>query len=322
VKKIILCLAIAVALTSPPTLVGAQLLPGLPGLPGMPALHLPSNVTLGNLSVYGGWVTDAGMTNYVVSTVTGLVFKSAKFDYEYSSFYMAATLPVSLGDYGAVLLSGSWALPSTSPCREKLLSNLGASGNRRWSADTSWATAEGIWAYPLSRTFSALAGFRWVNWQTSYKSPYEADQLMMAATDSADVTINGYVPFIGLLTTYRGLNVGAVGIPTTIGEVVHNESLNGMATLGLEVKGTFTGGYFFEMFADYALPIPGGMGPGIDADLSLFGKLSLLEVHAIPTVTWTPGPTQDEADFSLHRNLFVLGAKATLKFNLAGILPF
>jgi hypothetical protein len=303
-------------------------LPGLPKLPGMASLNLPSNVTLGKLSVYGGWATNAGMTNYAVSREAPLVggVPLAEWDYEYNSFYAAVTLPVSMGDYGAALFSGSVALPSSSPGREKLYTPALALGaTRRWSADTYWATLEGIWAYPLSGTFSALAGFRWVCWQTSYKSPInELNPALYALTDAADVTVNGYVPFVGLLATYRGLNVGAVGIPTTIGEVEHNEVFSTNAIV-LEAKGTFTGGYFFEMFADYSLPLPGGMGPGIDADLSLFGKCSFLEVKATPTVSWWQGGVflgDEEMDFRLQRNLVVLGAKATLKFNLAGMLPF
>jgi hypothetical protein len=328
VKKIIFCVVIAVALCAPPTLVGAQLLPGLPGLPGMPSLNLPSNVTLGNLSIYGGWATNAGMTHYVLSkgdaVVTGI--GQAEWDYKYSSFYTAAMLPLSIGDYSAVLLSGSLAIPSSSPAREKLHRDTGVfEATRRWNADTYWATLEGIWAYPLSGTFTALAGFRWECWQTSYKSPVNEYALgpLLAPTDSADVTVNGYIPFVGLMVTYGHLNLGAVGIPTTIGEVEHNESFNNGGLRGMEVKGTFTGGYFFEMFADYALPLPGGLGPGIDAELSLFGKCSFLEVEATPTLRWTGSlPGEEDYDFSLHRNLFVVGAKATLKFNLAGILPF
>lgn len=328
-KKIIVCFAMVVALVAPPTLVVAQLLPGLPGLPGMPALNLPSNVTLGNLSVYGGWATNAGMTKYTATKSVPIVTNIglAEWDYEYSSFFTAATLPVSMGDYGAVLLSGSLALPSASPARETMYHVDGTFvQNRRWSADTYWATLEGIWAYPLSSTFSTLAGFRWVCWQTSYKSPnIERDVwTIYAPTDKGDVTVNGYVPFVGLLATYRGLNVGAVGIPTTIGDVEHNESFDpaGAGTI-VEAKGTFTGGYFFEMFVDYALQLPGGLGPGVDADLSLFGKFSFLEIKATPTFRWDVGIVgEEEMDFRLRRNLFVLGAKATLNFNVAGLLPF
>jgi hypothetical protein len=263
------------------------------------------------------------MTSYAVSREAPVLIgvAQAEYDYEYSSFYTAATLPISMGDYGAFLFSGSYAIPSGSPGRESLYA-LGSVpiANRIWSADTSWATVEGIWAYPLSGTFSALVGFRWVNWQTSYKSPSDFVWGGYLPSDSADVTVNGYVPFVGLLATYRGLNVGAVGIPTTVGEVEHNEVFGG-AGLALEAKGTFTGGYFFEMFADYTLPLPGGMGPGIDADLSLFGKCSFLEVEATPDLTWI-GVGTEEMDFRLQRNLFIVGAKATLNFNLAGMLPF
>jgi hypothetical protein len=327
VKKIIFWVVLVGALAAPPTLVVAQLLPGLPSLPGMPALNLPSNVTLGNLSVYGGWATNAGMTNLSLSKGNPIfgTMGHEVWDYDYSSFYMAATLPISMGDYGAALFSGSLALPSTSPGRATNYSFAGPlMAVRRWSADSYWATLEGMWAYPLSNTFSALVGFRWDCWQTSFKSPIDEFGGWSAPTDTADSTVNGYIPFVGLLATYRGLNVGAVGMPTTIGQVEVNEVFGGSNQF-LEDKGTFTGGYFFEMFADYAMPMPGGLGPGVDADLSLFGKCSFLAVEATPSVSrWNSGVFvgEEDYDFRLQRNLFVLGAKATLKFNLAGILPF
>jgi hypothetical protein len=267
------------------------------------------------------------MTNYEVTDVTPNVtgVGRAVWDYAYSSFYVAATVPVSLEGYGAALLSGSFAIPTASPGRETLYETVTdlLLATRRWSADTYWATLEGIWAYPLSNTFTALASFRWVCWQTSYKSPTnELDPGLYAVTDKADVTVNGYVPFVGLMVTYRGLNVGAVGIPTTIGDVLHNEVF-GAGPFVLEAKGTFTGGYFFEMFADYSLPVPGTLGPGFDTDVSLYSKFSLLEIQASPTVRWTGAAVgEEERDFSLHRNLFVIGAKATMNFNLAGLLPF
>lgn len=331
VKKTIICVSLLVALVATPMLVSAQVLPGLPRLQGLPGFGLPANVSLGNLSVYGGWATNAGMTNYVVSRESAITnVGKAEWDYDFSSFYVAATLPVSMGDYGAALLSGSFTIPSTSPGRESIYTVVPPgflSNTRRWSADTYWATLEGIWAYPLSVSFSALAGFRWVTWQTSYKSPTnERNGLALYAnTDSGDVTVNGYVPFVGLLASYRGLNVGAVGIPTTIGDVEHNEVFGGMfggTGSAMEAKGVFAGGYFFEAFADYALPLPGGMGPGVDADLSLFGKCSFLEVEATTAVRWWGILGKQDYDFRLHRNLFVLGAKATLNFNLAGLLPF
>jgi hypothetical protein len=232
-----------------------------------------------------------------------------------------------MGDYGAVLLSGSLALPSSSPARESAYDDAGTLiATRRWSADTYWATLEGIWAYPLSGTFSTLGGFRWVCWQTSYKAPVnELGFPTGPVADSGDLTINGYIPLIGLLATYRGLNVGAVGFPTTIGDVEAKEVVLAAGSQFAEVKGTFSGGYFLEVFADYALPFPGGLGPGVDADLSLFGKCSFLEAKATPALRWWFGGAfvaEEDYDFSLHRNLFVVGAKATLNFNLAGILPF
>ena len=181
---------------------------------------------------------------------------------------------------------------------------------------------EGTWAYPLSDNFTVLAGFRWESWQTSFKSLVNEFNIVHSPTDTAFLTVNGYIPVIGLLATYRGLNFGVIGIPTFIGEVEHRETIDQIDFL--EAKADFNSGYFFEIFGDYALPMPGSLVSGQEIDLSLFGKCSFLEIIATPTLTWrdTLGLYgEEEMDFRLQRNLFVVGAKATLKFNIAGLLP-
>jgi|GEM_PF-996853 len=319
-KKLVASLAVVAVMIAVPALAPAQ---------GWPSLGVPDDVALGNLSLTGGYVTNAGVTHYKVSKAANGIgpagVRQAEWDYDYASFYMAGTLPVSMGDRGALLLSASVAIPSTSQGRETLYNNAFAPvGSRLWSADTYTGTLEAIWAYPLSSSFSALAGFRWVYWQTSYKSPeIQVNPGIYTNTDTGDVTLNGYVPFIGLLATYGGLNVGAVGIPTTVGDLVHKESFaNG--GVSVEATGAFTGGYFFELFADYGMPMPGSLVAGYDADVALFGKCSFLAIDASPTLDWNVGAvtTTETMDFSLQRNLFVLGAKATLNFNIAGLLPF
>ncbi len=317
-KKLVASLAVIAVLIAIPALAPAQ---------GWPTLGVPDDVSLGNLSLTGGYITNAGVTHYKVSKAgNGVVgVRQAEWDYDYASFYMAGTLPVSLGDRGALLLSGSVAIPSTSQGRETVYNNAFAPvGRRLWSADTYTGTLEAIWAYPLSGTFSALAGFRWVYWQTSYKNPKVQVPFSYANTDSGDVTLNGYVPFVGLLATYGGLNVGAVGIPTTVGNLVHNEVFGGVNAIVLKATGAFTGGYFFEMFADYGMPMPGSLVAGYDADVALFGKCSFLAIDASPTLDWDVVGVKftETMDFTLQRNLFVLGAKATLNFNIAGLLPF
>jgi len=323
-KKTVICLSMLVALIATPALVSAELLPGLPSLPGTSAFNMPTNLTLGKLSLYGGWATNAGMTNFTVSRTAPGIFPitDVEWDYAYNSFYMAATLPVSLRDYGALLLSGSWAIPNSSPCRETAYLAGVMVSQGIWSVDTSWTTAEGAWAYPLSDTFTALAGFRWESWQLSYKSLDLEFGGFHAPLDTGDATYNAYLPYVGLVATYRGLNVGVIGFPTTFGDVKQFEQWG--APFNVEVTAPVGGGYYLEIFGDCALPMPGslrGLVAGQEVDLSLFGKASFLETGGTATFRWNLLGLSEEWDFSLRRNVFLVGAKATWNFNWSNLLP-
>ena len=154
-------------------------------------------------------------------------------------------------------------------------------------------------------------GFRWVNWQTSYSNP--SNFTFGAATDGATVDVNGYVPLLGIMTSMKGLTVGAVAFPTTLGTVEHLESI--FPANRLEAKGDFNGGYFAEIFMDWTMPA--FELPGMEAGLSIFSKISFLRTTADVTFRNLAAPAvTQEYDFALQRNLFFLGAKATIDFEI------
>jgi hypothetical protein len=223
-----------------------------------------------------------------------------------------------MGDYGALVITGTCTLPTTQPCRETgyVFGTIISQGI--WDVDSYWSTIEGTWAYPLSGYFTALAGFRWKSWQLSYTS-FDNEGSPHAPTDTGDATYNGYIPFVGLLATYQGLNLGVIGFPTTFGDVKQFEQWLGPA-FNVRATGQLGGGYFVEIFGDYAMPMPGSLVSGQEVDLSLFGKVSFLETGGATTHRWSVG-TEQEWDFQLSRKLFIVGAKATWSFNLANLLP-
>ncbi len=278
---------------------------------------------VGTLSLYGGWVTDARTTRYeTVRPLEGVFTVAvAKYDYDYRSFVMGANLPICLGNLGVISLSGSWSIPATSLGRELLLRpNLRIRGNRRWHAKTSWGTAEAMWAYTLTENYSTLVGFRWDNWQTSYRSPIiEVPQRgnLYLPTDAGNFTVNSYIPLVGLMATYRGLRLGAMGFPGLSGQAMQhmiyaNGVLRGTADLGRA--------YFCEIFIDYSLHATDLLQQGLDGDMSVFGKMNVLSANGIAANRWwyTSGQFagEDDWDFNFRRALFMVGAKATLHFSI------
>ena len=269
--------------------------------------------------VTGGWVYSFN-TRYSIDEGNGITFaeRTGDWAYDYNAFQIGLGLPVKLGDegqYGAFVLGGTLAIPSSHQ-GEEIFTNAGAPPTtlhaRKWSADTYYATLEGIWAYPIYGTWSALGGFRWVYWQTSFKNPYDVVGGSLAG-DEADVTVNAYLPIFGIMTSMRGLTVGAVGFPTTIGRVEHKESFVGNAAR-IKAAGDFDGGYFAEIFMEYG--VPAYDLPGLSAALSVFGKVSFLRTTSNVKLSNVGLGLSQDYDFALQRNLMVLGAKATFDFDL------
>jgi len=273
--------------------------------------------------VTGAWV-HSFETGYTIDSEAGNItaatgVRTGKWAYDYDTFQVGFGLPITLGDegqFGQFIISGTYALPVSSD-GEELLTDAAAPPtsllSRKWSADTTYGTLEGVLAYPVYDTWYALAGFRWVSWQTTYKNPKDSNGGLGATVlDEADVSVNGYVPFIGVMTSMRGLTVGAVGIPTTLGTVEHRETIG---ALRLKGKGDLDGGYFAEVFLDYSTPT--FEMPGLSAGISVFCKASWLRTTTDLKLEELSTPiAPQEYDFALQRNLFFVGGKATFDFTL------
>ena len=323
-KKIIVCLVMAVALAAPPGLVAAQTLPAMPGLP---SFGTPGDFSIGNPSVYGGWVSSAGPVSYWgEDAATG---QSLKYEYRASALYLGAALPFALGpNWGTFILTVAGTVPATQNGSQQVYDPTLAITDwyTQWRADTYWGTAEGLWVFPAlggpALGASLLGGFRYDCWQTTSKSPIEGvPPIALAPVGNMFLTVNSYVPFFGLMTRAGGLTVGAVGFPYVIGNGLDKQSMNGQS---VEMSGVFNRGYFFETFLEYELPAPGSF-VGSDFSMSLFAKYSTIEVRSDVTATRTvppAAPVQQSADFTLRRSLLILGAKGTLNFDLPGLLPY
>jgi hypothetical protein len=260
------------------------------------------------------------------------------FQFQYdptSSLYLGATLPIDLAGMGSFRLGGSLTVPTGWPAQELHDSPAAAAGYnlaRIWDGDTIWGTAEGMFVYPTGLGFSALAGFRWDHWQTSLKNPgdptlTEPSWLAeVAPTDTGAITVNGFIPLIGVMTQTNGLNFGVVGFPVIAGNVEFSESIGGLAA-AFSYTGDYGEGWFVEAFAEYELantPLARNLSVG---SLSLFAKVNAMQAKGrLITGMWligSPTPTgENETSFSFYRNMFVLGAKGTLSFNLPRLLNF
>jgi hypothetical protein len=271
-----------------------------------------------------GWVTNSGLTNYNAAIRPGTLvppFQGLDYTYQMSAVYFEGTIPVPIGEMGTLLIQGSATVPSSGDSVQVATAGPGVL-NFKWKTETFWGTLGGIYAYPVTDSLSALAGFRWDAWQSNYKNPDDNTAFLFHEPSfRADVKVNGFIPLVGLMNTWGGLTIGAMGFPVYPGNIRHREAVQVQARV--EVKGDLDGGYFFETWFEYAPPFTPLLN-GLDGRLAVFGKYNVVEASSSGTVRAQGTATGSAgADLAFNRQLFLVGAKMSLNFDfLRGNLPF
>lgn len=275
----------------------------------------------GGLFLTAAWVQSLKTNVFMTESGNTFLERTGEWAYSYNAFQLGFGAPLALPDerrFGTLILGGTIALPSSGEAQESFTTGAVTLHKRKWAANTSYATLEGIWACPAYKAWRLLGGFRWVNWQTRYERPF--DSLPLGAslpTDTADLTLNAYLPLVGLSTTARGVRVGVLGFPTTTGTLEHKESFTG-AISRIEIRGKLHAGYFAEAFVEY--DAPSFDLPGLSGGLSVFAKASALRSTANTQLEQALTGISDDYRFTVQRTLFFLGVKAKFEFQLGALL--
>ncbi|MEW6532413.1 MAG: hypothetical protein AB1473_16400 [Thermodesulfobacteriota bacterium] len=326
-RNVVVLLAAVFALVAAPLLAGAQVLPGLPGLfPSLGGAGCgmdPKASILGAPTGYIGYVGNIGDTRFALDATNAPAANLDRISMKWRNegLWLELALPLRFGPAGALILSGSYMAPSLTTAYEQYnQAAAGAAIQRDWSQNTNWFTAQAVWAYPCGETFAFLAGFRWDSFQVAYTGPTAATGALGTTNDRADLTINGYVPFIGGMANWAygetALTVGLVGMFTALGDMNYREGLSQVGIpISAELRGPLEGGHFIEAWAEYSRRV---FGPG---SLGAFAKVSSISARSHPTLDVNinaPGfglVTRDY-DFTVTRNIWIVGGKVSLDFAL------
>ena len=129
------------------------------------------------------------------------------------------------------------------------------------------------------------------------------------------MTLNGFQPLFGLVSSWGGLTVGAVGFPRAVGNIDVRESRNGGGSQSFDrFYGDLDGGYFIELFTGYDLYYSSSTN-SFDGSFSIFFKYSHLRCESTLAGERTGTvPAQDTFDFLMHRSLYIVGAGVSLSF--------
>ena len=291
------------------TLVGAPLMASAQGFSDGTSCVLDLNV---------GYTTDLGMTKFS-DMVVALV--NADLDYATShALSLGASVPIDVNGGCTVRLGGVLTLPFSQKV-EASTPPPNSFHERDWSGDTFWGAVEALIICPINSSFSTVAGFRWDNWQTSLSNPSKFyPPAFYTPTDTGALTVNTYLPLLGIISSRGGLTFGALGFPYVPGDMDLRETSGGIGSFFTET-GSFGSGYFLELFSDYNLPAAPLGSSGLDGAFSVFVKLSILRASGQSVWRTTGGfngNIPEETDFSFQRNLLSIGANATILFAVPG----
>jgi hypothetical protein len=188
---------------------------------------------------------------------------------------------------------------------------------RHWDTYTDWWYVSGELAWKYSSLFSVLGGFRYEYFSTRFRNPSDVQGFVLSSQDTADITVNSYIPYIGFQHKYEGpttmLSVRAIGFPFAPADLEHVET--GEAGLGYRTeskRGRFTSSCFAELAAEYAVRAFG------DSQVGAFVRWNLLEGRGLIPVEIPRIRFSQENLFSFHRNTVSFGGSFTLSF----ISPF
>jgi len=185
--------------------------------------------------------------------------------------------------------------------------------SRMWDTRAERYYVDGALVYWCSRRLGALAGFRYDHFSVRLKNPTDVSGFSTNPSDTADITVNSYLPYVGLQCTVGGpvssVKIRGIGFPLAPANVAINETGAAGILTRLESRGTFQRGYFFEIFGEYNRSILS------DASLGAFFKWTYLHGNAHLATDFLPGLgslTSDGSGFFLDSVTF--GGRISLNF--------
>lgn len=237
--------------------------------------------------------SKSGLTEASDSLCVGVEYKT------FHTLFFGFRLPVSISPHTTMRLGGSLIIPAVADVDSFDYDSSPPLLAREYSASTSWSTADAIIGYEIAAGVSALAGFRWDHWQSSFTDPRISPLFIgsLSPSDRGDFTANAYVPLVGIVTRLGGVSFGVLGFPCAFGDLVDHANANAGGTLvRTTARATFSQGYYAELFGD-------GKETAVVAGI---------EEESVAV------------DFQFRRHVLVIGGKVEFSFDmsrLTGRLP-
>ncbi len=308
-------------------------LAGLPlfgGPSGELFARVPAKAITAPFTLYAGWGADPKATTLSFNLrrpSSGPLaddLLSIKNTYPIKGLWLGRAVQVSLWR-GIDFFTDYWVLvPANQPSDETFSLTDGSSGGKTWSTNTEWWFTDAALTCQTCGLGELLAGFRYDRFDTSFKDPGNFFGPIGSSSNTGDVTINCYIPFVGLQTN-QGTQGGSqlmfkvIGFPWLGGDVIYHDSIGNFTLLTqdrIELDKGVGKGYFLEAFAEY------GQAVFSSGKVSVFGRWNLLHGSAkrIDITDVLGGtPLTGEYQFAFDRQSWTLGGSFSLAFTIPWI---
>jgi hypothetical protein len=184
-------------------------------------------------------------------------------------------------------------------------------GNRTWNTRTEWWYLDAAATWAFCTPFKVLAGFRYDHFSTSFDNPTNGYGVVFTTADTADLTVNSYLPFVGLQTSIGGpasnVMVRWIGFPVAPANLTFSETNPNTLGTRVDSTGNWSNSYWTEIFATYNRNFAAGMGIGAFFRWHLY--------HGQANLTTNPlGFAGVSSDASFDRNAMTFGGSFSLNF--------
>jgi hypothetical protein len=183
--------------------------------------------------------------------------------------------------------------------------------NRTWDTRPDWWYLDAAANFACCTGLKALAGFRYEHFSTNFKNPSPVFGLTTTPDDTADLTVNSYLPYVGLQSSIGGpgskVSLRVIGFPIAPASVTFSETGLFGVNSRVQASGNWSRSHFMEVFAEGNRMFSSDMGVGAFFRWNLLYGKGSLATEILPAVG-----SIDDPKASFNRNTYTFGASFTL----------
>ncbi len=280
----------------------------------------PAGTVCGPVAVYAGWGSDRrGATlSFDIQRPDTEDLLAMHHSYPVRGLWLGLAAEGKVKNQLGVLLDG-WVMVPSNSISEESISILGVpTTGKKWSARTNWWFADGALAAGYGRG-QVLAGFRFDRFATNFQDPESFSGITGLPSDRSDVTMNGYIPFVGYQLQQDSphvsrLKIRVIGFPWFSADMKYHDTVGGIGVVlqdRIELRKVASGKYFVEAFAEYERNIVRNGTVGLFARWNAFhAASSRVNIKDVLDGTRLTG----EYRFGFNRQSWTVGAGFRMAF--------